>query len=91
MYAEQSSHSGIIVDPYKAQWDDHLADNSASTAFIFTGPLTHGFFDPAGENYIDITHVNAQADGTYLAVTVTFSAPINTQRHGSIPRLPSSP
>ncbi len=78
MDTEPPSYVGIIVDPFQMLSDDYRANNSASTAFTFTGPPPHSFFDPTGDNYLDITNVSALADGENLEVTITFSEPPST-------------
>ncbi len=78
MDADPPSYIGLIVDPSQLLLDDYRANNSASTAFTFTGTPPHGFFDPVGDNYLDITHVSAQTNGTNLEVTITFSEPPTT-------------
>ncbi len=68
------SYLGLIIDPAQGLSDDNRSNNAGSTAFTYTAPPP-GFSDPAGDNYLDVTHIAVQATGGNLAVTITFREP----------------
>lgn len=69
------SYLGLIIDPYQWLSDSNRSNNADSTAFTYTGTPPLGFFDPAGDNYLDVTHISAQVTAGNLEVTITFSEP----------------
>lgn len=74
--AEAPSYLGIILDPYEFLTDGDRSNNTGAAAFTFTGePPAHSFFDPFGDNYLDVTHVSAGVSGNNLEVAITFREP----------------
>ncbi len=69
------SYLGLIIDPLQVLFDNNPSNDADSTAFTFTGTPPVGFFDPAGDNYLDVTHISAQVTAGNLEVTITFSEP----------------
>ena len=74
--AEAPSYLGLILDPYEFLTDGNRSNNTGAAAFTFTGgPPPHGFFDPPGDNYLDVTHVSACVSNGNLEVAITFHEP----------------
>jgi len=74
--AEPPSYPGLILDPYKFLSDPDSSNNTGTAAFTYTGgPLPHSFFDPPGDNFLDVTHVSAQVMSGNLEVAITFREP----------------
>ncbi len=70
------SYLGLMLDPYEFLSDGDRSNNTGATAFTYTGgPLSHSFFDPSGDNYLDVTHISAEISGNDLHVKITFREP----------------
>lgn len=78
------SYLGLILDPYQFITDNVRSNNSGAAAFTYTGTPPHSFFDPAGDNDLDIINVRAQVINADLEVAITFSEPLTGSASGLV-------
>jgi len=67
------SYIGLVMDPYGWLFGDDPTNNTGAAAFTLTGASPPGFFDPTGDNFLDVSHVGVQAQGGNLEIDLTFT------------------